>query len=159
MGYGEVFGTLPGTSIGLPSQAATNPTLATGTVLSKLRGTGTDLDTIITNLATIAAFVDTEVAAIKVKTDTLPTNPGTAIKSVQRGTIDMNGVTSNTATITSVDTAKASLRGLGNTFGAGTDPNLFCMRLVFTNATTITCVVSGAPAAGSVIGFEVMEWY
>lgn len=82
--------------------------------------------------------------------------PG-SIKSIQRGTITIaNSSTSNTATITSVDTAKSILFLLGaestETSVANTN-----VRLALTNATTVT--MSRGGSTGSVTGgYQVVEY-
>lgn len=80
------------------------------------------------------------------------------IKSIQRGTVSITQpATSNTATITAVDTSKALLSFLGinsdgTNFGYGA-------RIVLTNATTITMTKSGNDTNSNVISYEVVEYY
>lgn len=82
--------------------------------------------------------------------------PG-AIKAIYRGTIAIaNTATSNTATITSVDTTKALIFPLGvestETSVANTN-----VRVALTNATTVTASRGGS--TGSVtVGFQVVEY-
>lgn len=84
---------------------------------------------------------------------------GARIKSIQRGVIQLNGVTSNTAAITAVDTTKAELRLLGcqcNT--AATALSDLSTYLTLTNATTVTA--TRLSSTGIVfVSFEVTEWY
>lgn len=83
--------------------------------------------------------------------------PG-VIKSVQRGTITIaGGATSNTAAITSVNTAKAFTTPLGSTTTAAADASNNA-RLATTNATTITAtrVGTGNPAT---FGYQVVELF
>jgi hypothetical protein len=83
------------------------------------------------------------------------------IKSIQRGTISVAvGTTSNTATISTVNTAKTELRFLG---GGGQDatPASVFVRIALTNSTTITATI---PAYNSLsiaipVSWELTEWY
>lgn len=82
------------------------------------------------------------------------------IKSIQRGTITLTGVASNTATITSVDTANSLLRWLGessNDAGVNTTERSY-VKLDLTNATTVTATRTSA-TSNSVVSFEVVEYY
>lgn len=83
---------------------------------------------------------------------------GGGVKSIQRGTISVSaggGTGSNTATITSVDTAKAECKFTGVTSGA----NIQGMaRVTLTNSTTVTADASGAGGT-YVVGYEVREVY
>ena len=82
--------------------------------------------------------------------------PG-AIKSIQRGTIVIAAASaSNTATITSVNTAKALITMLG---AESTDTSVAntMTRLALTNATTVTASRGGT--TGSVtVGYQVVEY-
>lgn len=79
------------------------------------------------------------------------------IKSIQRGTISITaGNTSNTATITAVDTNKAQLISLGWAAANSTLEDYAC-RIVFTNATTITAIRGGGGGT-AVVGYQVIEW-
>lgn len=79
----------------------------------------------------------------------------TRINTVQRGTITVTG-TSQTATITSVDTTKTQLANLGFT---GDQAEGRGMRIVLTDATTITAVIGSAPGGiGNIVGYEVTAW-
>jgi|GEM_PF-6694711 len=79
------------------------------------------------------------------------------IKSIQRGTISFSG-TSQTATVSSVNTAKSALRRLGNTNNGGGNPTQANdeSNLVLTNATTITASKLGATVTVSV-SYELEE--
>ena len=81
-------------------------------------------------------------------------------KSIQRGSITISGATSNTATITSVDTNYSRLRFLGfKDPSATTDTaDKVFVRLTFTNATTITASVTTAPGTSLTVYFEVTEY-
>lgn len=88
------------------------------------------------------------------------TVPG-GIKSIQRGTISVTatpGYTgSNTATITSVDTAKATIEYLG---ASGNDNNGVFGRCVLTNSTTVTGYISAATVGViATVGYQVTEYY
>ncbi len=81
------------------------------------------------------------------------------IKSIQRGTIALGPATSNTATITSVNTSYAQLANLGQQNGnptvAGAQQSN--VRLAFTNATTITGTTTGDDGSAITVGFQVTE--
>lgn len=82
---------------------------------------------------------------------------GGVIKSIQRGTIMMNGVNTNTATITSVDTSKAVLSLLGWTGPASGDGD-YQPRISLTNDTTMTANRTGTNNV-TTVAFQVTEYY
>lgn len=85
------------------------------------------------------------------------TQPG-IVKSVQQSTIDLNGLTSKTATITSVVTANALIFHQGASYGASTaDPSVFTL-IALTNATTVTASDRTALGAAMPVGFVVIEF-
>lgn len=117
-----------------PRLALTNGTTVTATVANG-NGVGTLL-TVAFVVVTFAAFV---------------------VANVQQGNINLSGVATQTATITSVNTAKSVLLQLGWT----TTDNLWkddVVRITLTNATTITATrigISGAPITDfAVITFQ-----
>ena len=78
------------------------------------------------------------------------------IKSIQRGTITISGTSSQTATVTAVDTTKAQLRNLG--CDSVQDTAGMTIKVVLTNTTTITAsrqTVTGA----NIVAWELTEWY
>ena len=79
-----------------------------------------------------------------------------AIKSIQRGTITLSGVTSNTATITAVDMDSTEI---DYTFfrSDGTTQQQGYARLELTNATTITAYKDSATNT-VVVPYEVVEY-
>lgn len=81
------------------------------------------------------------------------------IKSVQRGTISLSGVTSNTATITAVDPNNTMLvmNGFTSDETASNYPRVFPL-LQLTNATTVTASKQDATST-TVVSFEVIEFY
>lgn len=81
--------------------------------------------------------------------------PG-SIKSIQRGTIAIASGTSNTATITSVDTAKSILFKLGE-YSTETGINNVLTALALTNATTITAT-RGSSTGTTTVGYQVVEY-
>lgn len=83
--------------------------------------------------------------------------PQRVIKSIQYGTIALAAVTSNTATITSVNTAKSVLIHLGAQVDS-TVANTMGVRLALTNATTITATRSNG-TGDATVGFCVVEYY
>ena len=80
------------------------------------------------------------------------------IKSVQRGTMNLNAVSSNTATITAVNTANSVVRWLG-TSTASTDTRyaISAGALTLTNATTVT-FQRGGSTDSMFISYEVTEY-
>lgn len=85
---------------------------------------------------------------------------GSGVKSIQRGTIALSAVASNTATISAVNTAKAEVRYLGirHTANRTADSTQWFAHLVLTNSTTITATSTSATTALEV-SFEVTEHY
>lgn len=88
-----------------------------------------------------------------------------AVKSVQRGTITITsdtsgaGTTSNTATITSVNTTYSAVDCLGWSNNNGTDQAGIVIGAVLTNATTVTATMfNDANGSISILSFEVMEF-
>ena len=81
----------------------------------------------------------------------------TLVRSIQVGSIDMNGVTTKTATITAVTTSNAILYYNGQSSVASTSPKTFA-RLALTNATTVTCNVNASAGALPVF-YTVTEFY
>lgn len=83
------------------------------------------------------------------------------VRSVQRGTVTIGGAAaSNTATITSVNTANSVVRLLWMTSDA-TSGTAFVHTgwIILTNATTVTATRNGASGVQVVIGFEVTEFW
>lgn len=83
-----------------------------------------------------------------------------AVKSVQRGTIALNGaVTSNTLTITAVDIKNAVIRLVSSDYDTAADnESSYYVRLDPTNATTITA--TRAVSTGVVVvDVEITEYY
>lgn len=82
--------------------------------------------------------------------------PG-AIKAIYRGTITIaNTATSNTATITAVDTAKAVVTHLGvsSTETSVANTNAY---LALTNTTTVTATRAGSTGS-LVVAYQVVEY-
>lgn len=80
------------------------------------------------------------------------------IKSIQRGTITLASVSSNTATITAVDIAKSVLIHMG--WSSDTDSAKQAVYLSLTNSTTVTANRGEAGATGtSTVSYEVVEFY
>ena len=81
------------------------------------------------------------------------------IRSIQAGTITLAGVTSNTATVSAVDTTKAELIWLGcrtsdNVSGNGQN---WWVNITLTNATTITATM-GAALATAIVSYLLVEF-
>lgn len=78
---------------------------------------------------------------------------GARIKSIQAFSITIgSSSTSNTATITSVDTTKSVIFHTGNTGGSSTEIRSAQASLVLTNATTVTASRSNTTNALTVTG-------
>lgn len=93
-----------------------------------------------------------------------PATGGATIKSIQRGTITLDGVsnqTSATATITAVDTAKSELRFLGQRHSvynwSTADPQRYLATVVLTNSTTVTAAITSG-GNHHTVAYEVTEW-
>lgn len=81
------------------------------------------------------------------------------IKSLQAGTITLGGgQTSNTATITSVDTGKSVCLWAGNANAAGSSQASAYGTLTLTNATTVT-VARNTGVAGIVTAYVIVEFF
>ena len=83
---------------------------------------------------------------------------GAGVKSVQTGTILMSGVTSNTATISSVNTAKSVVLFGGWTTDNTSGSLLFAPYLTLTNATTVTATRSTISNT-TTVSYTVLEFY
>lgn len=80
------------------------------------------------------------------------------IKSIQRGTITLTGVSTNTATVTVVDVNNATLRWLGQTYNTAADfASQAFIRIDLTNATTVTATAGNTASTGTV-NFELVEY-
>jgi hypothetical protein len=86
---------------------------------------------------------------------------GSGIKSIQRGTISIAaGATSNTATITSVVTGNTRIKYLGYTANGTADtPDIACILLALTNATTLTATVGAVGTDTRIVAYEVIEYW
>lgn len=90
----------------------------------------------------------------------LPTPSTAVIKSIQPFSITISGGSnSNTATITSVDTAKAHIVFGGSSGGASTEIRSALVDVVLTNATTVTASRSGATTNAADVTGAVVEYY
>lgn len=85
---------------------------------------------------------------------------GRAIKSIQRGTVTVaNGTASGSATISSVNTAKAELRFLGGTGRDAASGNYgVSPKISLTNSTTVSVSFSSTSDFGQV-SWELTEYY
>lgn len=86
---------------------------------------------------------------------------GSAVKSVQQGSINLANVTSNTATIVAVNPAHSILYYLGRSPGdtGNAEPRYHNARVVFTNGTTITAVRGDSDGTGVLVRFMVVEYW
>lgn len=88
---------------------------------------------------------------------------GAGVQSVQRGTITIGAAaTSNTATITTVDTTRSvvHLLGFSATGSSGTEWRDYACRIALTNATTVTATRATATEVDSVlvVSYEVVQF-
>lgn len=87
----------------------------------------------------------------------------TLIKSIQSGTITIAAAsTSNTATITAVNTNNAWVQWVGESFPqSSADPGVIRGRVTLTNSTTVTAERSDGGGAGDAltVGYTVIELY
>jgi hypothetical protein len=114
----------------------------------------------LTNATTVTAARVGAGGSVTVSYEVIQYVPG-VIRSVQRGTIAVSGVTSNTATVTSVNTAKSRLTSLGSAASSGSPAGLggrFKANLVLTNATTITAS-KGISNDVAIAGYQLIEWF
>lgn len=129
-----------------------------GTDLATTTSAGLHLVT-LTNATTVTATrVNAGPGTSIVSYEVVEYYPG-QIKRVQRGTMSLAGVTSNTATITAVDTTKAQLELLGtDTNEANGFPGQYMANIVLTNATTITAT-KGIATSTVTVSYQVTEFY
>lgn len=112
--------------------------------------------TVLTNATTVTVTrVGTNTGSQTINY-TAVTFAGAALNSsVQRGTITLSAQTSNTATITSINTAK-SFVNYGNFRVTAANDNTDIPTLALTNATTVTAAVNSA--GSPIAAFEVLEF-
>lgn len=81
-----------------------------------------------------------------------------SIKSIQRGTVQVDGNSGTNVTITAVNPAKTELRFLG--FSSFSDDVGFACRISLTNSTTITAVRGATYNGGTyaTVSWELTEW-
>lgn len=81
------------------------------------------------------------------------------INTIQRGTIAVDSATSNTATVTSVNTAKSFVNyvGFSTDFAVATYDTAY-PRITLTNATTVTATKGSNAATATTVGYEVVEF-
>lgn len=85
---------------------------------------------------------------------------GSYVKSIQRGAINLNSVTSATATITAVSVADAMILWGGQyEQSAASSPEDYASRVELTNATTVTAYRNTGAGGTNNIYFEVIEFY
>jgi len=82
----------------------------------------------------------------------------TVIKSVQRGVIVLASVATNAATITGVDTSKTFISYLGHSVNDDLLTSDSQLKVVLTNATTVTASRSGNTSTPT-LSFEAIEYY
>lgn len=83
-------------------------------------------------------------------------HPG-VIRGIRRGTITTTGADSGTDTISTVTTDRSTVDYLGfTTDSVQTGPGAALVRVVLTNATTVTA--TGVGAVNRTIGYQVVDW-
>ena len=82
---------------------------------------------------------------------------GSGIKSIQSGVISITSATSDTATISAVDTDKSFV--LFNGFSSDFDSFVMTPYVVLTNATTVTATRDSGGANTTSVAFTVVEYY
>ena len=80
---------------------------------------------------------------------------GAGVKSVQAGTITIISASSNTATISSVNTSKSVVLYGGTSMSGSAD---YLVRVELTNATTVTAT-RGTTLNNSTVAYTVLEFY
>lgn len=92
--------------------------------------------------------------------DVYPPPASSPIKSIQSGSINIgSSSTSNTATISSVDTAKSRIAFRGQAGGDATDIRIGVANLELTNATTVTATRASQNGTRSLtVYFDVVEY-
>lgn len=93
--------------------------------------------------------------------DVYPPLASSPVKSIQSGSITIGASsTSNTATISSVDTAKSRIAFKGYEGGAATDIRIGVANLELTNATTVTATRAAQDGTRTLtVYFDVVEYY
>lgn len=111
---------------------------------------------VLTNATTVTSTRNGTAAGVKnVLFTVVQFATGVFSSAVQRGTITLSAATSNTATISSVDTTRSFVNWC-NYKGASANSNTILNTLTLTNATTVTDAVS---SAGSIIAsYEVAQF-
>lgn len=114
----------------------------------------------LTNNTTVTAYVNTAAYEILyMRYEVIEYRPG-VLRSVARGTITTATAASGTATITTVDTTKASVSGLGFTTDSLSDGTGMPMgTTVLTNSTTVTATFASGAPINRVVGYQVLEWF
>jgi hypothetical protein len=117
---------------------------------------------VLTNSTTVTATESTD-ATIVIHGIVVEYWPG-LIKTLQVGTVTLTGAATATATITTVNTAKAILipEGYSGNIGDAAQHGQSFYSLDLTNATTVTMTAGvnlGASGITSVFGFTVVEFY
>lgn len=112
----------------------------------------------LTNGTTVTVSKDVSSDGDLVSWDLIEFLPG-IIRSLQRGTYTTTAAASGTATITAVDTAKATLfdQGFSTTYAVALNGAYWFLQQVLTNSTTITGTCSGI-ALDRTISYTVVEW-
>lgn len=84
--------------------------------------------------------------------------PGVLNSAVQRGAISLISATSNTATISSIDTSLGFANYTGFNFATGTSTTTCSQKLTLTDATTVTASIATSSATAKNTGYEAIEF-
>lgn len=111
----------------------------------------------LTNATTVTATRTATDNALTVSYEVIEYTAG-LVKSVQRGTVSTGaGSATGTATITAVDTARATVDFLGWSGNVANSPENYFGRVSLTNGTTVTLDRSGTSLTLTA-GYQVVEW-
>lgn len=124
---------------------------AGGLEVARQRATLTNATTVTINIGTAGTGTNTYNFTV------VEFAAGVLSQAVQRGTIALNGVASNTATITSVNTTKTAAYSLGNSTTVNTAQDRANVALELTNSTTLTGTKQTS-TGNSTVGYAVAEF-
>lgn len=122
---------------------------------------GADTTTLLTNLNTVDDFLDTEIAAIKAKTDNLPADPAdasdvaAAITAAQAAILAVLGALADATAAddpTNTDTAMAYLKQIVNILVGSTGVATFPAAAAAGNGVSLAEVIRQIAASGSIAG-------
>ena len=111
----------------------------------------------LTNATTVTAYRDTSTTTAVTINANVIEGKSTLVSSVQHGTVALSGVSSNTTTITSVDTSRSVVVYLGHTSpNTSASARYYNIDITLTNSTTVTA--TAGISSDQTIGFCVVEF-